>query len=246
MFFVGDTHGNIDAIKFNIITKKITNQDIIHVGDFGVGFMSEKNQSTVNDKLNEFLKERDITLHVFRGNHDNPKYFNGDFIFSNLKFHKDYTVLEIEGKKILGIGGAISIDRTSRWNYENAWWSEETFYLDEEFLTNARDIDILVTHTAPTECPPTNTDGFPPIVMQFAHRDMGLLNDLRIEREELSRALFLLLENNSLTHHFYGHFHRHYQSKVGDLTHMCLDIDEFFELKDYRDYEEVLNQMYSK
>lgn len=246
MFFIGDTHGNNDVIKYNMLMKKLTDQVFIHVGDYGIGFMSDEKQLAIDIKFNEFLQKQNNIIHVFRGNHDNPKFFNGDYMFSNLKFHKDYTILEIENKKILGIGGAISIDRVPRMRYENTWWADEVFYLDVEFLNNVRDIDILVTHSAPSECPPRNNNGFPPIVTQFASSDISLLRDLNVEREELSQALFIILKNNKLSHHFYGHFHTHIKSKIGDLNHYCLDIGEHYQLVDYTLYESEMNEKYSK
>tara|TARA_R110000772_G_scaffold17946_3_gene49868 strand:- start:29391 stop:30137 length:747 start_codon:yes stop_codon:yes gene_type:complete len=246
MIFLGDTHGNNSHIMYMIKTnKKIQNQQIIHVGDFGVGF-NKPNQEIKNlQHLNKFLKERNVILHVFRGNHDDPAYFSGSHIYSNLKLHKDYTVLEIEGKRILGIGGAVSIDRTSRWEYENSWWSLEKFFLDVEKLEEVRDIDILVTHTTPSEMLPI-VDGlnFPPIVMRFANVDMGLLDDLVFERNQLSEMLEILLKNNKITNHFYGHFHRHLELERDGCKHICLDISEFYELVDYTDYEKELNEKY--
>jgi len=248
MIFLGDTHGNNSYIKYIIKQKKITNQHIIHVGDFGVGFIGYNQEIQNLGHFNKWLKLKDITLHVFRGNHDDPKFFTGDHIYGNLKLHVDYTVLEIEDKKILGIGGAVSIDRSTRWKEQNSWWPDEVFVLDEDKLNEVSGIDILVTHTTPSEIPPDNSNGFPPIVLQFAHSDGNLIEDLDLERELLSKALKILLNNdsNNITHHFYGHFHQDIKTELNGCEHICLGIGKFHGLIDYTDYENEMNEKYSK
>ena len=85
---------------------------MIQVGDFGAGFRKDFLDDMLY--LNDVLNEYNVTLYVIRGNHDDPKFFNGNHNWGNLKLLKDYTVLDLEGKKILLIGGAISIDRGNR------------------------------------------------------------------------------------------------------------------------------------
>lgn len=233
MIIIGDTHGNHAHIKWVIKLRKIENQDLIHVGDFGVGFISEKVEMEILNEFNEFLKEKGNTLHVFRGNHDNPQYFKGQHILSNLKLHKDYTVLDIENKKVLGIGGAVSIDRVPRRFETRAHWEDEVFVLDEDFLREVRDIDILVTHTTPSYIPPINVPGsWPMIVKNFAINDETLYGDLTNERNLLTKAFDLLTENNKITHHFYGHFHKDITTHRYGCVHMCLGIGNTFELVD--------------
>lgn len=71
MIFIGDTHG-IRPV-FEVIDKnKIENSNLIHVGDFGLGF--EEITKDVNNLkiLDEMLIETNNYLYVIRGNHDNP------------------------------------------------------------------------------------------------------------------------------------------------------------------------------
>jgi len=247
MIFLGDTHGNDAFIQWTIKQKKITNEHIIHVGDYGVGFTRTSNEIKKLEFFNEFLKERDITLHVIRGNHDDPKFFKGDYLLSNLKLHPDYTVLEIENKKILGIGGAISIDRVPRRLETNSHWEDELFVLNEDFLKEVRGIDILVTHTTPSFIPPINVPGkTPEIINRFATYDDKLMDDLILERELLSTAFNIINENNNITHHFYGHFHQNIRTLRFNCQHICLNIGEFFPLINYTDYEKELNKKYGK
>lgn len=233
-WFIGDTHGNHKFIMYEIKQKDIKNVDMFHVGDFGVGFTSDKNEKEQLNYFNKFLKERGINLHVFRGNHDNPYYFKGNHIFSNLKLHKDYTVLEIGGNKILGVGGGISIDREPRKlnRKKVTWWEDEVFILNENKISEISGIDILITHTTPSNLPPINADGnFPWVVKQFVPDDPNLLHDLINERKKLSELLLLLKDKNTIKYHFYGHFHSNYKTLIDGCEHICLSINQFYELK---------------
>ena len=72
------------------------------------------------ERLNKKLSERNINLFLFRGNHDNPLFFNrivtdkDRFMMSNVKVLPDYTVLTINGINVLIVGGGISVDRLLR------------------------------------------------------------------------------------------------------------------------------------
>jgi hypothetical protein len=109
----------------------------------------------------------------------------------------------IEGKRILFIGGATSIDRLQRIP-ERSWWEGEVFNLDVEKLSFYEDIDIVVTHTAPKFAYPV---GFNGLVMSFAAYDPMLIEDLTNERQALTIAYETLKEKNKIKKWFYGHFH---------------------------------------
>lgn len=252
MIFLGDTHGNFNYVKWYIDQRKIRDNQIIHVGDYGVGFLDtefkERNQMGI---FNKWLRERGLVMHVFRGNHDNPNYFNGEFMYTNLKFHPDYTILEIEGKRLLGVGGALSIDRVPRRkaNLEAArynrtqrfYWADEKFVLDEEKTRAFRDIDIVVTHTAPEFVYPVNGGKtWPYIVKQFIDQgDPDLGKDLMEERATVTEFYRILKKNNdNITHWFYGHFHTDKMEVIGNITFKLLNINELYELEDrYKDLE---------
>jgi Icc-related predicted phosphoesterase len=188
MIFLGDTHGNWNILFYRIIQRDIRDVTIYHVGDIGIGFTKPVNEMNNLTKYNEDFKERNIIFYGIRGNHDDPKYFDGSIDMSNLKLLPDYTVVEIEGKNVLGVGGAVSIDRVPRMrddainikygSSKRCWWEGERFKLDIDKAQAMRDIDIVVTHTAPEFCTPMNFEGFPPIVERFASDDLELKSDL--------------------------------------------------------------------
>jgi predicted phosphodiesterase len=246
LWFIGDTHGNDNHIKWVIKQKNLLDRHLIHVGDFGIGFISKEQDIKNLETLNTFLKNRELTLHVFRGNHDDPSYFKGDFLLSNLKLHEDYTILELEGKRILGIGGALSIDRVYRAENNLGYWEDEVLVYDEEKLKDIKDIDILVTHTTMNFLEPRNSgESWPPIVERFIPYDTNLPIDLMNERKIMTNIYDKLIENgNNITNHFYGHFHKSYFQIIGGTHHRMLSINEFYELIDYEDYENELNERY--
>ncbi|KAA6308669.1 hypothetical protein EZS27_039705, partial [termite gut metagenome] len=120
---VGDLNHKFGNLFSYIERKEIENSVIIVAGDCGIGFDKEDFYTVYLKKLNEDLKEKNVTLLLLRGNHDNPDFFKEERInFSNLKTIPDYSIIEkyedwdddktfqIE-YSILCVGGAISVDR---------------------------------------------------------------------------------------------------------------------------------------
>lgn len=258
MIFIGDTHGNNGYMKMVIEGQDYRDMEMVHVGDFGVGFIDMEQELKNLDALNDFMKERNIILHVVRGNHDNPHYFDGTYLNTNLKLHPDYTVLNIEGKNILLVGGAISIDRVPRRRYNTMeitqnhhsgkryHWEDEKFVLDREKLEGMRDINVVVTHTAPHFAKPFDVKGkWPYIVKQFMGEDLTLGDDLVAERTLLDEMYTILNKNNYIEDWFYGHFHRNeYTNHEATLFHM-LAINEMREyMGDNEDEIDELTKQY--
>lgn len=254
IFFCGDTHGNHKQIKYLIKSRKITNAVIFHVGDFGIGFKKAERDIEDLEDLDEFLKEKNIIMWVCRGNHDNPIYFNGNYIYGNLKLVEDYTVVEVNNKKVLMVGGALSIDREPRkrtnidyikiGREERFYWDTEVFVLDEEKLAEIKDIYIVVTHTSPSFVYPNNMNGYPRIVTQFTDEDKTLLTDLDSERELLSKFWELVKVNSKPEFYYYGHFHQNNEENINGTKFTCLGIAELKFHEDYSDYEKELNEKY--
>ena len=241
ILMLGDIHGNFNYVKNFLKGKKITDCTIIQVGDFGVGFTSEVNENNILENLNKFLSENNIIMYAIRGNHDDPKFFDGTRKYTNLELIPDYTVLEIEGKKLLCIGGAISIDRKPRiaedmsharyGSSRRSYWHDEKVVFNEDFLANVRDIDVLVTHTAPDFCVPNNKFGYGSLVDHFSYDDPTLKDELKEERDTMTKMWDILNENNNIEKHFYGHFHRTNVEKIVNCEHRLLHINELYELR---------------
>jgi len=240
MIFLGDTHGNNKKIKSEIVRKNITHDTIIHVGDYGIGFKKEFEDYNDLRDMDRFLEDRSIIMYVIRGNHDNPIYFTGEYKFQYLKLLPDYSRIEVEGKSLLCMGGAVSVDRVGRIveNHKNIklnmeeryWWSTEIFNYDEELLTTFTDIDIVVTHTAPSFVYPYDQVGkWPPMMINFINNDPTLEAMLLEERRKLDKVCKLLRKNNNIQHWYYGHFHKSEISLDGPTMFRCLGVYELLE-----------------
>jgi UDP-2,3-diacylglucosamine pyrophosphatase LpxH len=224
--YLGDIHGNFNQIlgwmHFN---KDRENCYIVQVGDFGIGFKPnhEHHELKIIDKK---IKQKNHTVLVIRGNHDDPQYFDGNHDYENIKFLPDYTTMNLNGNNHLFIGGAVSIDRRLR-EEGKSYWKNENFNYNEEKLKNLNGIDILITHTCMSFNKPTF---FNSLVYSFAAKDPELIKELDQERELVDLMWKKLNENeNKIKLHLYGHFHFNNTEYINDTKHVLLDIDEFYE-----------------
>ena len=194
------------------------------------------------DDINTALIKRNVIVYAIRGNHDHPSYFENDpFGLSNIKLVKDYTVLNLVGKNILCIGGAISIDRTVRYTKRqlegdyttnigvDSWWKDEGFNYDDSKLVDLRDINIVVTHTTPDYCWPDNSNGFAPIVNDFASMDKTLKTELLDERRRMTLAFQTIKMYNDIEYAYNGHFHANHVTEIYGTTHRLLGVGELWE-----------------
>ena len=245
ILFLGDLHDNFNLINQYLKRFDIKDAYIIQVGDFGVGFTTFIKEKRTLEFVNNELIKRNVFLYAIRGNHDYKPYFDNDpFGFTNIKLIKDYTVLNLEGKNILFIGGAVSIDRRMRKtknqmigkydikNGNESWWPDEIFSWEDDKLVDLRDINIVVTHNAPDYCVPDNSNGFGSFVNQFIALDPALKLDLLNERREITMAFQTIKMNNDITNHYYGHFHRSDVTTIDGVQHRVLGVGELWEERD--------------
>jgi len=187
LIFCGDIHDNYDAIPNFIRNMDLDTCAVFQAGDFGIGFEPEHTEIKRLENLNKRMKHSNSDLFSIRGNHDNPLYFDGTMILSNVRLLKDYDVVNINGWNVLGIGGATSVDRKDRKNYwhiqehktkrKGDYWADEVIMFDEEKLNTLRDIDIVVTHSAPNFCYPLTKGN----MQQWIDNDDNIETDVAIE-----------------------------------------------------------------
>lgn len=230
VYFLGDIHGNFSLLTEQLMSAQFNNTQIIQVGDFGVGFNRE-GESRLLTLMNEACKQRNITLYVIRGNHDDPSYFTDlSNEYSNILFVKDNTFLQLNGLTYFLSGGAISIDRCIRKVGINYWVDEGVdinFNRLESDLLKYPKIDIVVTHSSPSFAFPTQYER---IVHAYMRRDSNLDRELRHERAIITKLYGLLLSKN-IQHWIYGHFHAHHKETTHTGVHfVALDINEFYEI----------------
>ena len=245
LMFLGDIHGTFNIIHQYVKLYDIKDANIIQIGDFGVGFKTIKKEKSMLEDYNPLLQKNNVHIWAIRGNHDYKPHFDNDpFQLSNIHLVPDYTVLELCDKRILCIGGAVSVDRKWRYTFKQklgifenqtlgkeSWWHDEVFVLDRDKLSEMRNIDIVVTHTAPHYCEPDNTFGFGPFVESIVREtgDNELKADLLEERQSMTEAFNILKLNNNITHAYYGHFHKSDVMNFDGIKHRLLNINELWE-----------------
>lgn len=237
----GDIHGEFVAFIKKIKSLDLKDCSVIQAGDFGLGFSLLKKELSRLSFLNSFLSARNIQLYAIRGNHDNPMYFNGDksYKFSNITLVPDYTILPIEGRNVLFVGGAISVDRKPNpkiTNWGKPWsgrkqgssyWSDEGFVLDEEKLRAMTGVDTVITHSAPSFLAPTLKIG----AEDWFESDPTLEAELDKERSDLSNMHFILAQKNNVLTWCYAHFHFSNLEIIENTKYKLLDIYEFYEIR---------------
>lgn len=237
--FVGDIHGEFATLGYDILHGyKYRDAYVIQVGDFGIGFNQPNYYRDELNRLNLKLLEANCHLFAIRGNHDNPSYFqtkNNPFDNSNITLLPDYTELTLLNKKLLCVGGAVSIDRAPRikHNEEQAskgksyrcWWPDEGVKIRSAEEFNYDVYDIVVTHTRPSLCGDIKGAD---ILHEFEQNDPKLRADLKHENAEMDR----LWKFTKPARWFYGHWHQHMFSSYGGTKFLCLGIDEHYMLQD--------------
>jgi Calcineurin-like phosphoesterase len=225
LYFAGDSHGSYKSIfDWNNGNE---NSIAIHVGDACYPEIEIQ-------KFSRRLKQKNNKLFIVKGNHEYFDLFDREAIFEDSVFYcKDYSILNINDKNFLLVGGAISIDRQYRIKEKLLNPRKETFYRKDEpiFLHPEveliRDISYLVTHTAPRRWIPFLNPSF---VNEWAKNDPELIKDLDRENETVSDLFEIVKKNNPLIGVFAGHFHRHIVSEEDGVKINILAIDEIKQL----------------
>ena len=227
MIIGGDTHGNWKPLFSSISQYDIRDRAIIIAGDCGFGFNYHDKEVKTVKYLNKSFVARNNQLYLLRGNHDNPHYWNaGNLSHGNIHFVPDYSILPIEGHNVLFLGGAISIDRLER-KLGLSYWINEPFILDLDKLATIRDVDVVVSHSCPNFCYPLGQNGIP---NYWHQRDIGLLELVIKERNDLAKAYDKLSENNKISLWAYGHFHEYKREEIRGtifILNECNAINDF-------------------
>lgn len=229
IIYIGDTHGVIQMS--NVLQKlNVKNFNLIHVGDFGLGFTSKENDLKTLTVLNNELGKKNCILYVIRGNHDDPAAWvdiHGEYNYSNIRLVKDFEVLSIDGIVHLFIGGAVSVDRSQR-KPGLTWWPGEVLDIKSCNVFNCdQNIDCVVSHNAPDFCHPQSFGSF---VEQFFPFDPSLAGELKFERLTLTNLYNRFVQANKIPKYwFYGHFHNYSSFNHNGTTFRLLNVNEYYE-----------------
>lgn len=234
IFCIGDIHRDIAKTVEVIIKYDVKNATIIALGDFGIFRYRDYKEYLPLDLV---LQKRNIMLYTIRGNHDNPMFFNDSRNkiiikfwnkFKNIKFLSDFTKFNINNKRCIAIGGAVSIDRCVRRSWvlpktnsnpyiNNDWWYNEV--IPNMSNIQNENIDILFTHVGyrPPNIAPLTKDN-----CSFFKFDSLLKFDLDEEAKQLEK----IIEKFNPKQWFFGHFHTSSKFLCGDCDCRALDICE--------------------
>jgi predicted phosphodiesterase len=243
VLFVGDIHGEFNPLVWDAGTRKGVKDALIVVcGDIGMGFYKPTYYRDTFKSMDKKLKERNIALAMFRGNHDDPLYFKGAAkeslsVFDAIHLIEDYSVLGTCIGDVLCIGGARSIDRVSR-ILDVSWWFGENVqpmpdgFLDE-LAKDGRNVRVVCSHAAPSIALPNDID-IPPDsqLYQWGLRDATLLEDNRNEREYLTKILQDLKDaGQPVEYWIYGHYHECFYKEHDGVKFIGLDMLRSYPLR---------------
>jgi hypothetical protein len=145
----------------------------------------------------------------------------------------DYSLIELDGRKLLLVGGAISPDRKDpARQVGRSWWPDEGFRLEKARLA---ELDLsrlwaVVTHSAPADAPPPIASSYVLSVFAEVFGDSDLQRDVQAEREGLAEMGRLVVDHAGAppAYWIYGHFHHHYSARVDGTTYVGLAELEMF------------------
>lgn len=153
---MGDTH-NMNA-TYEVIKELATRKAfpdnkfvIVLLGDCGVIATSHTHVTTWCGYISSVLHPIGGKLLLLRGNHDNPWFFSGNYappagmVQNSVHFIRDHTVLNIDYKRIVFIGGSYSIDledKTPGYDY----FPDELPCPPPPHATN---VDVVLAHQLP-------------------------------------------------------------------------------------------------
>ena len=172
VYVTGDIHGEVFRVSEMVAKYEITPQDIIVLlGDVGMNYYG----NTRGDRRNkERLNQSGIPILCIHGNHEmrpstipsyHEKEWNGGIVYAenehpNLLFAKDGEVYDLDGTKVIAIGGAYSVDKWYRLHHGFSWFpdeqpSEEIKRLVEIKLESLGwQIDAVLSQTCPARYTP--------------------------------------------------------------------------------------------
>lgn len=155
VYVTGDKHQRYDGLESQAGWLELNEKDyVIVLGDMGLFWRSDRKDA------NSFIKyfEENYTFHLYfvDGNHENfdilnslPEDENGmGYISEHIRHLKRGRRYNIDGKDILAIGGADSIDRYRRM-VNVSWWEAEQITKEEIDNIPAGHYDFILSHSCP-------------------------------------------------------------------------------------------------
>jgi predicted phosphodiesterase len=240
----GDIHGNFVPLVYEMIVRYGMHDTLVIVaGDCDFGFEKQGAYDNVFQRIERRLAQNNCWIAMVRGNHDDPAYFalqaDGMTLIHHARWQTipDYTIVQACGRTVLCIGGAVSVDRQIRLQEmehhpgKQYYWANEVPKYDAKALdaihASGIQVDIVVTHTAPSMCEYQSKQG----LAAWAQNDANLLADCDAERATMDAILsHLKRDGHPLERWYYGHFHNSWYSEIDGIWFKMLDIMELLEV----------------
>lgn len=166
IYVTGDTHGDIDILKINTqmfpLQRALTRNDyLIVAGDFGAVWDGDRTDKYLQNQWGM----RNFTTLFVDGNHENHDLLSSypvtewhggrvHMISESIIHLMRGEVYDIDGCRILTLGGAQSHDMWCR-KEGKSWWkgelptTEELYNMLDTIEAHVNDIDYVITHEAP-------------------------------------------------------------------------------------------------
>lgn len=221
----GDIHGDFSLLVWNLLYKyKLRDTTVIIAGDCGFGFDETLKDLYVRKRFDSKLKEAGVLILCVRGNHDDPSYYESANLvdYPCIKTIPDYTHLTWGNRKVLVIGGGVSVDKEKRLKFEEKtgqkiWWEGERIVKSPELLDTSE--DIIISHMAPF-C-------IGPVCLRGSDMPYDIWAADKSDREYLSTVLKETKPNMWI----FGHYHSSTSGDYENCLWRGLDIQEIYEIR---------------
>lgn len=208
---VGDLHGAWPRLN-QLISKK-NPEIVLQCGDFGWWPSMEISHPVIYGRQNKWLLEgikSDTLVYFCDGNHEEfPLLKPGGIQVMYKNVHhvqRGYTLTLSDGRVVLFMGGASSVDKHLRTPGKDWFPDENISEKDFDRAMNHDRIDIVISHTCPEEFDITAS----------THK---VMDSNRI-------ALSAILHKYKPSLWYFGHWHKYQQGKFNDTYWTCLDYPE--------------------
>lgn len=155
VYVTGDKHQKFDPILFFADQMELTEKDyVIVLGDMGLFWRNDKRDA---DEFIEFFERNyNFNLYFIDGNHENFKLLSNlqedenrmGYVSEHIRYLKRGRRYNIDGKNILAIGGADSVDKLRR-TLGLSWWAEEQITDDDVERVEVDNYDYVLSHCCP-------------------------------------------------------------------------------------------------
>ena len=216
-----DLHGDWRPVRNWVVNDLSTPKEesaLILLGDVGANYFLNKRDREFKEQLNKL----DIEIYCLRGNHEMRisdaknygnyrQYYNinvkGDIWieegYPNIYYFKDEGgIYKIQGKSILTIPGAYSVDKYYRLRMGWSWFPNEQLSIEEwhtlEHLIKDKQFDYIFAHSCPHSWEPYIDDLFLNSINQ---------NEVNKDTEDFIDDILHDYLYYQYDHFYFGHFH---------------------------------------